>query len=96
MASLNEQTFTSSKGQALVSLALVVFCVILFYHSWERFLKSHFSEHIWKFFTIQSNIWANDDNKIDLQMISSADHITSSLIPMLSEPLFNEQNIIPL
>ena len=45
-------------------------------------------------FKTQSNILANDDNKIDLQPISSANSITYSLVPELREPLLDEQSDI--
>lgn len=45
-------------------------------------------------FKIQSNIPAKDDNKIDLQTISSTDSITYSVVPELREPLLDDQNDI--
>ena len=99
MASINDQTFTTSEGQVsikvLVSLGFVVFCSILFYHTWDRFLKSHLKKRIQKLFKTQSNILANHDNQIDLQIISSANNITYSLVPQLREPFLDDQNDIP-
>ena len=99
LSSLNKQTLITSKGQvstkSLVSLAFVVLCGILFYHIWDRLLKSCLQEHIRKMFKKQSNILANDDNKIDLEPISSA-NITYSLVPELREPLLDDQSDIPV
>ena len=99
LSCINKQTFIISKGQVstkiLLSLAFVVFCGILFYHTWDRFLKSCLQEHVRKMFKTGSNNLANDDNKIDLQIISSADSNTYSLVPELREPLLDDQNDIP-
>ena len=98
LSCINKQTFINSKGQVstkiLVSFAFVVFCGVLFYHIWDRFLKSCLQDHIRKMFKIQSNIPAKDDNKIDLQTISSTDSITYSVVPELREPLLDDQNDI--
>ena len=98
MASIDEQTFTISKGQVsikvLLSLAFVVFFGILFYHIWDRFLKSHLQKKIQKMFKAHSNILTNDNNKIDLQTMSSTDSITYSLVPELREPLLDDENDI--
>ena len=44
MAHMNLQTSEKSKGQVssivLVSISFVVFCGIIFYHVWDRLLKS--------------------------------------------------------
>ena len=95
MASTNEQTFNEKKGEALtkvlISLAFVVFCGILIYHVWDRFLKSNLQERIQKSFKSQSDIPANDDNEIELTTFS-VDNITYSVIPKLREPLLDDQN----
>ena len=97
MAYINAQTLTISKRQVstivLVSLAFVVFCGILIYHVWNRFLKSHLQEQIKKLFKTQSNIPANDDNEIEIK-ISSVNNITYSIMPELREPLLDDQNDI--
>ena len=95
LSSINKQAFTNSKVELstkiLVSLAFVVFCCILFYHMWDRFIKSYLQEHTRKMFKRQSNILANEDNKIDLQSISSSADMTYSLVPELREPLLDDE-----
>ena len=90
MASTNEQNFNELKRQVstivFVSLTFVVFCGILIYHVWDRFLKSHLQDRIKKLLKKQSNIPANDDNEIELPY---------SVMPELREPLLDDQNDIP-
>ena len=90
MASTNEQNFNELKRQVstivLVSLTSVVFCGILIYHVWDRFLKSHLQDRIKKLLKKQSNIPANDDNEIEMPY---------SVMPELREPLLDDQNDIP-
>ena len=98
MAYINAQTFNELKGEVstivLISLTFVVFCGILIYHIWDRFLKSHLQERIKKSLKTQSNIPANDDNEIELNK-SSRDNIPYSVMPKLREPLLDDQNDIP-
>ena len=98
MAYINAQTFNEKKGEALtkvlISLAFVVFCGILIYHVWDRFLKSRLQERIQKSFKTQSDIPANDDNEIELTTLS-VDNITYSVMSELREPLLDDQNDIP-
>ena len=77
----------------LISLTFVVFCGILIYHVWDRFLKSHLQERIKKLFKTQSNIPSDDDNEIELK-ISSVNNITYSIMPELREPLLDDQDDI--
>ena len=100
LASTNGHTSNENmnlKGQVstivLVSLAFVVFCGILIYHVWDRFLKSRLQERIKKLFKTQSNIPSDDDNEIELK-ISSVNNITYSIMPELREPLLDVQNDI--
>ena len=97
LSSTNAQTFNEKKGQVsaivLVSLAFVVFCGILIYHIWDRFLKSRLQERIQKSFKTQSNIPADDDNEIEVT-VSSVNNITYSVMEELREPLL-DQNDIP-
>ena len=86
---LKEQVITI----VLISLTLVVFCGILIYHVWDRFLKSHLQERIKKLFKTQSNIPSDDDNEIELK-ISSVNNITYSVMPELREPLLDDQDDI--
>ena len=98
MAYINTQTFDEKKGEALtkvlVSLAFVVFCGILIYHVWDRFLKSRLQKRIQKSLKTQSNIPANDDNEIELTSFS-VDNITYSVMSELREPLLDDQIDIP-
>ena len=93
MAYINAQTFNEKKGEALtkvlISLAFVVFCGILIYHVWDRFLKSRLQERIKKSLKTQSDIPANDDNEIELTTLS-VDNITYSVMPELREPLLDD------
>ena len=86
---LKEQVITI----VLISLTSVVFCGILIYHVWDRFLKSRLQERIKKLFKTQSNIPSDDDNEIELK-ISSVNNITYSIMPELREPLLDDQNEI--
>ena len=101
LASTNGQTSNKNmnlKGEVstivLVSLTFVVFCGILIYHVWDRFLKSCLREQIQKPLKTQSNIQADDDAN-DLLTILSANTVTYSVIPKLREPLLDNQNDIP-
>ena len=100
LASTNGHTSNENmnlKGQVstivLISLTFVVFCGILIYHIWDRFLKSHLLEQIKKLFKTQSNIPSDDDNEIEIK-ISSVDNITYSVMPELREPLLDDQDDI--
>ena len=98
MAYINAQTFNEKKGEALtkvlISLTFVVFCGILIYHVWDRFLKSRLQERIKKSLKTQSDILANDDNEIELTTLS-VDNITYSVMSDLREPLLDDQIDIP-
>ena len=61
---------------------------------WDRFIKSYLQDHIRKMFKRQSSILTNEDNKIDLQPISSSADMTYSLVPELREPLLDDENNI--
>ena len=98
MAYINAQTFTISKRQVstivLVSLAFVVFCGILIYHVWDRFLKAHLQERMKQSIKTQSDIPSNNDKKINLLTISSDISIPSSIMPELREPLLDDEDDI--
>ena len=100
MAYINAQTLTISKRQVstivLVSLAFVVFCGILIYHVWNRFLKSRLQERIQQSVKTKSDIPSNDnDSKINLLTLSSAISIPESVTAELREPLLDDKDDIP-